>query len=422
MLYTTPSLFDGEHPPAAGWLRVDHGRVVETGTGPAPGDDPAAAEYPALLPALVDAHCHVTGYLEYPGADEPYAPHRAFLGLLREAGVGAVRDLGNHAETADNLAALPDAPVVRGTGPVIDEPPGRVAYSRLVSDEDTARSAVRRAAAAGAAWVKTYSGLRSELLATVVSEAAEHGLPVAHRPGRTDALTAARLGVASLEHLPLCLPAGPRPASAGQLVRSWAAPEHRGHADRLVGELAAAGVAVTPLLLAWRRAALLDDAVAEPRLQRLVPITPYHRYLEQMRGPGLAFGRRYARRYLGYEHLKPPARAEFDTGWRVLLETLARLSEAGVALLPGTDAPGISMVPGFALHEELAVWEGAGLARPAVLAAATGGNAGALGLGRWSAGVLAASRDPFTAATVAAGLAGAELLVPPVPAGLAVAA
>ncbi|GAA4710267.1 amidohydrolase family protein [Phytohabitans rumicis] len=401
------------------------GRVVEVGDGPPPVDRDRR-EYAFLAPALVDGHCHVTGYRAYPNADTPFAPHRAFLALLREAGVGAVRDLGNHAEMAANLPLLPDAPIVRAAGPVLDEPPGRVEHCRLVVDEAGVRDAVRRAAAEGLTWVKTYSALRPRWVAAAVEEAAAHGLRVAHRPGRTDAVTAVRLGVASVEHLPLCLsPAVPAATAVGRrspadIVRAWADPAQAHFVPDLMSTVAGTATAVTPLLLAWRRAAVLEEAVAEPLLDRLEAVAPYHKHLHQMRGPGLAFGRKYARRYLGYEQLRGQARQEFEQGWAALCRCLVDLAAVGVPLVAGSDAPGVSLVPGYALHAELAIWEAAGLDRAAVLAAATTGNARWLGIPPWSAGVLALPADPFTAPALTAALAGAALAVAPATATLEV--
>ena len=48
------------------------------------------------------------------------------------------------------------------------------------------------------------------------------------------------------------------------------------------------------------------------------------------------------------------------------------MSDAGVPLITGTDAPTIpGLVPGFSLHEDLDALEQAGLSRYQVLAAAT---------------------------------------------------
>lgn len=415
---TTRQLFDGETAHGEGWLRVENGQVVGWGVGKLPHADQTPEEHACVLPALVDAHCHVTGYLEELAGD-PFLPHRETLGLLCEAGVGAVRDLGNHAEAPESIRRLDGSqpPLLVHAGPSLDEPPGQSVICRLVRDEGEVHEAVARSAAEGATWVKAHAGLSTNLLRAAVEAAAELGLKVAHRPGRADALTAIRLGVATLEHLPLCLPTDdgeddlPREMSA-TTVRRWAAPSADERAQRLVEALAASPVALVPLLHAWRRRTVLEEAVSEPRLDRLLPILPYHRFLLEMRGhAGLAFGRRYARRYLGFPDLRGGARRELEAGWELLGRTLAGLHDAGCRLAAGSDAAGLAVVPGFGLHDELMLWERAGIPRLAALRAATGGGAAALGLsgaGRLNegtGGVLALRTDPLAAVGLGAALA-----------------
>jgi hypothetical protein len=72
------------------------------------------------------------------------------------------------------------------------------------------------------------------------------------------------------------------------------------------------------------------------------------------------------------------------TGERVVakqLELLRQLDEAGVPLVPGSGAPHAWLFPGVGLHQELALWERAGLAPYDVLARATRESARILGVG-----------------------------------------
>src|SRR5690606_31199169 len=131
--------------------------------------------------------------------------------------------------------------------------------------------------------------------------------------GRTGATEAAKAGAHLVQDLPRCLlPPAPAPRGAAEAVRAFADPAVRRAATERLRTLAGEGTALVPLLQSWRRSALLDEAVAEPRLDRVVPMAPFHQYLLDMRGPGLVFGRKYAREHFGFEHLKGPARREFD--------------------------------------------------------------------------------------------------------------
>lgn len=49
------------------WLRIDEGRIVEVGDGPAPDD---ARAVPVVMPGFVDLHCHGGGGGSYTSADE----------------------------------------------------------------------------------------------------------------------------------------------------------------------------------------------------------------------------------------------------------------------------------------------------------------------------------------------------------------
>ncbi|MFD7063926.1 hypothetical protein [Streptomyces sp. NPDC059906] len=423
-VHRAPLLCDGRRWLADGWVRVGgDGRVTDWGAGTDPpgGDAGPVRWHGALLPGLVDGLAHVTGYFNRAVEGDALAPHRAGLALCAEAGVTVVLSAAGHTEPPLALAAdpAPGDPALLWSGPVLDGPPATTTATRLVRDAPSARRALAAVAADGARVVCTGPSLEPGALGEVVAAAREYGLPVLHQPGRTDARAAAREGAALVQDLPRCLlPPAASPRSAAATVRAFADPGVRAAADEPLRVLAGQGTALVPLLHSWRRAALLEEAVSEPRLERTLPMAPFHRYLLDMRGPGLVFGRKYAREHFGYEHLKGAARREFDDGWAFLLDALARARELGVALVAGSDALGLSLVPGYGLYDELSWWERAGLSRRTVLAAATGGTPAVL-LGSaatpWVSGVLALTTAPDELPGLGALPAAARTLVPAVP-------
>ncbi|MBN0046444.1 hypothetical protein JS756_20530 [Streptomyces actuosus] len=398
-VHTAPLLCDGRQWRADGWVRVTGGRVTAWATGSPPPVGEPVERHGALLPGLVDGSARITGYFNRMVEGDALAPHRACLALCAEAGVTVVLGAAGHAEPCLALAETPAPgdPRLLWTGPVLDGPPAATTATRLVHDVASAHRAVARVAGDGARVVRTGPSLAPGPLAQVVAAAREHGLRVLHQPGRTGAGEASAAGVRLVQDLPRCLlPPAVAPRGAAGAVRAFADASVRRRAAETLRTLAGEGTALVPLLHSWRRSALLDEAVAEPLLDRLVPMAPFHQYLLDMRGPALVFGRRYAREHFGYEHLKGPARREFDDGWAFLLDALATAHDSGVALAAGSDALGLSLVPGYALYDELAWWEQAGLSRRTVLAAATGGTLEALtGAGSpWASGLLALPDAP----------------------------
>src|SRR5206468_25240 len=66
---------------------------------------------------------------------------------------------------------------------------------------DQARRAVDQHAVAGVDYLKVYTKITPSLLRPLLDEAEKLRLPVAAHLGKTDALTAARAGVISIEHM-----------------------------------------------------------------------------------------------------------------------------------------------------------------------------------------------------------------------------
>lgn len=423
-LHAAALVYDGCRWTANGWLRVVDGRVTGSGTGmPSPGDE-IVVRHATLLPGLTDSHAHVTGYFSKITRGDALGPHRACLALAGEAGVLSLVSVAGASEPLDALAGAPapGEPALAWTGPVLDGLPVTTVATRLIRDAGSARRAVAAVAADGAVLVSTGPALEPRLVAGVVEAAAEHGLEVTHRPGLTDAVEAARAGVGEVQSLPHCLlgPAVGRPErTPASLIQAFAQPRVRTSALERLRVLAGHGTAVVPLVHAARRAALLIEAVAEPRLDRLLAMAPFHQYLIDMRGAGMVFGRRYARDQFGYEHLGSSARREFDAGWSALLDLLASAHDLGVELRPGSGALGLALVPGYALLDELAWWEVAGLPRRTVLAAAVRpkrtGRHGPAYASPWGTGVVGLSCPPEDLASLAGLPSAAQVVAPAVP-------
>src|SRR5688572_5598837 len=143
-----------------------------------------------IIPGLIDAHAHV---------------ERWAAGRYVAWGVTTVRDL--HGGT-DDVIGLKNAmnlgsilgPRMFVAGAMIDGAPPTYPNATGVSTGDQARRAVGQRAIAGVDYVKVYTKFTPALLRPLLEEAKNLRLAVAAHLGRTDALTAARAGVVSIEH------------------------------------------------------------------------------------------------------------------------------------------------------------------------------------------------------------------------------
>lgn len=144
-----------------------------------------------VLPGFIDAHAHAA---------------RWTLPRYLAYGVTAIRDM--HGDQAAILSLAEQAnlnafhsPRFYVAGAMIDGVPAARPGALEVSSPIEGRRAVDQLSLAGVDLVKTFTLVPPDVLDAVVNEARSFQLPVAAHLGLTDARDAARLGVASIEHL-----------------------------------------------------------------------------------------------------------------------------------------------------------------------------------------------------------------------------
>src|SRR5260370_2455152 len=86
-------------------------------------------------------------------------------------------------------------------GAMIEGGPATYRPATAVRTREQVRKAVDQRAVAGADLVKIYTKFSADLLPPLLDEASTLRLPIAAHLGKIDALTAARAGAASLEHM-----------------------------------------------------------------------------------------------------------------------------------------------------------------------------------------------------------------------------
>ena len=316
-----------------------------------------------VIPGLIDAHAHVT---EWTGP--------RFLAW----GVTTVRDLSADSTTAYTVkrrfndgTAL--GPRVFTAGGVIDGRPAASAAAEPVTTPDEGRRAVDRRAVSVADWLMVYTGVTPTVLAAILDEAASFHLPTAAHLGRTDALTAARAGVASVEHLSGIAQAAV--ADPAAIVRAWDDQMAGRRAEaRAWAQLDSARLAVVAAALAETRVSIVPTLVANAALARLADPA----FLER---PALADVPTAA------VEVRDAAAFRARLGWTTADATLfaaARRAQtlflrefrkAGGQMGAGSDAASPLLIPGFSLHEELALLVDAGFAPLSTIATATRRNA-----------------------------------------------
>jgi imidazolonepropionase-like amidohydrolase len=331
-----------------------------------------------VIPGLIDAHVHL----------ERWAGAR-----LLAWGVTAVRDMGADPDTAAALKTDFNlgsqlGPRVYSAGGMVDGAPPTYPRATPVRTGDEARRAVDQRAVGNADFVKIYTGIVPALLPPLMNEAASLRLRVAAHLGKTDALTAARAGVASLEHAAGVVQAAARnPApylrAHDRFLAGWTLEEAGwGSLDsatiaRVARQLAATRVAVVPTLVLHETLAHLADT-ARARRAGMDDVPADARAVRDVAGLLRRTGWR-ATDFRAFQRARP----RID-------QFVREFKRANGPVVAGSDAGNQLLPPGAALHEELALLVAAGLTPVEALTAAT--RRGAQLLGNDSLGMVAAGR------------------------------
>lgn len=309
-----------------------------------------------LMPGLVDAHVH-------------FFDPEVFGRLMIANGVVLVRDMGMPTE---DVLPLRDelnrgdvlGPEMVATGALLDGVPPLVPDISIgVDTTEDGREAVRQQATAGVDMIKVYSRLEKDTFLTILDEAQKLGLKVVgHVPESIYIEEAAAAGLSSSEHLfgfekviakllgePFTLRtyAG-MGADVGYLLRL-----NEVQGEELQGvyqRLRASGLTVCPTVVVFKTGTRLDAIMAGD--------------------------------YAGSEYISPTVLDIWtsqwsqqsqlpDVLWRSWAQMVRQLHEAGIPLMAGTDLTAPGIIPGFALHEEMAIWQDAGIPPADVLRSAT---------------------------------------------------
>jgi hypothetical protein len=334
-----------------------------------------------LIPGLWDMHLHL-------------GPPEIFFPLLVANGITGIREMftGIPIPVVRAWGAQPGAPRIIASGlldgpPLLSNgppPPGAFA----VANPDQARFAVHALAQSGVDFLKIYSSVPRDAYFAIAQEARALGIPFAgHVPEEVSPGEASAAGQRSEEHLNNILLACStredelraeriatmlsQKISGEERMRLLAFPSPEGlfdtynqqRSEELFHTFVRNGTWQTPTLalLAGFARARDEDFISDPRRRYLLPA--WNEGWDPQKTPFL-------------RDLSPDQYSALNARIRALLarhqKLVSDMHRAGVLFLAGTDANGWNPVlPGFGLHDELALLTDSGLTPAEALQSAT---------------------------------------------------
>ena len=302
-----------------------------------------------LMPGLGEMHGHVPG--------QPGAFADATMLLFVANGVTTVRGMQGspyHLTLRDAIArGEVVGPTFIAAGPQID--------ARRASTPAAAVAAVMEQKQAGFDLLKIQEGVSREAYDSVVATARRVGIPFGgHVPDDVGLWHALESKQGTIDHLDNFMEA----VSATDFPARHLAPTGAGGSTadldrRIAGAAAAtraAGIAVVPTQALWQMLWVPDDSATlsrRPELRYMPPATVAQ----------------------WYRTIRPGGRLQTDAERRDWIATrtkiLKAVSDAGVRILLGTDAPQLFSVPGFSIHREMQAMTDAGMTPYQILQSGT---------------------------------------------------
>lgn len=308
-----------------------------------------------LMPGLVDAHVH---YYDAP----------VFGRVLLANGVLLVRDMGMPNEYILPLRDQLNSGEILGPemvamGAMLDgSSPAIPTISISVSAPEQGRAAVQSQVSAGVDAIKVYSNLDQAVFLAIVDEAKKLGIQVVgHIPDTVYIEDAAVAGLDGIEHWfgfqkaiakmlgdPVNLEHGWMSSQAEYLIRVGEV-DPQALQDFYHG-LKTNGVMVDPTVVTFKNLPNIDAF----ELQSV----PHAEYISQ--------------ELFSMWKTQWAGQTEFpDVFWQSWAQMVRQMNEAGIPLMVGTDLMCPGLVPGYSVHEEMAIWQEAGIPPADILRSAT---------------------------------------------------
>lgn len=328
---------------AQGKIRIPQGATIIDGQGL------------YLMPGLVDAHVH---YFDAP----------VFGRLMIANGILLVRDMGMPNEYVLPLRDKLNrgemlGPELITTGAILDgDPPIIPSISVGIKTPEEGRAEVRKQAAAGVDMIKTYSRLDKDIFLAILDEAKKQHLKVVtHLPESVYIEDAATAGLGSSEHFngfekviakllgePVNLTFKGQAFDAGYFQRlDEVNPQEL---QKVYERIRASGVTLCPTVVTFKTLTNIDEYWMGnfPRSEYISPgVTDLWKSLWTQQG-------------------NLP-----DFIWQNWMRMVVDLNKTDVPLMIGTDLMLPGIIPGYSAHEEMVIWQEAGIPPADILRSAT---------------------------------------------------
>ena len=330
-----------------------------------------------LIPGLWDMHVHSAFGDWFPGGRDIILP------LFIANGVTGVRDMGGDVpvlmewrkEIASGQIVGPRMVI---SGPMLDAylPNGKLRFpsSIAVSTPATAVAAVDSLKAQGVDFIKVQSVISHDAYLAAAAEAHKQGLPiVGHVPDKVRIQEVVEAGQKSIEHLmgifEGCSTEEDKFIKGEGNLKLLLTTQDQQRCDSLIKLLAQNQTWQVPTL-AWQRGGTFLDQrdLKHDPLDKYVPAywrdVTWRRFTDEMMPDLLRDPLALRQEYFAHN-----------------LQMVGAMHRAGVPFMAGTDtAPGVYIVPGFSLHDELANFVEAGFTPMEALQTATSNPAKFLGM------------------------------------------
>jgi imidazolonepropionase-like amidohydrolase len=357
-------------------ILIDSGRIVSIGdvselAALVGKEDVFDAGGRYVIPGLWDMHVHIEG-------EDLVEDNRALLPLYVAYGITTVRDCAS--DLGELVLAWRDSisndqlfgPQIFTAGSKLEGINSIWKGDLEIANKEELHQMLDKLDGYAVDFVKiTENTLPGDLFLTSVKEARKRGYKVTgHVPYDLSVTELAEAGFSAIEHASYMLRLGSDDSGivdsirSGKLTRTEAGEVYNNTFDQdsafaRYKMLAAQGVAVTPTLIGGKQLAYLDENDHQH--------DDYLKYLTER------FTSKYQWRIDRMAGETPEQKQERKDRYQLIAQQLPYLHEAGVTLLAGSDAAALNtfVYPAQALHEELVLFQEAGLEPLTILQTAT---------------------------------------------------